>query len=64
MLCSEHDVCLSGTACGAQVPQEQLAVAATSIRQHMEGAVQLQVPLRVKLHVGASWGSLQELLES
>ena len=43
-----------------QVPEQQVIQAAGVIKRHMEAAAHLQVPLRVKLHVGPSWGQLEE----
>lgn len=34
---------------------------AALVRECMEGAASLAVPLRVKLHSGPSWGQLEEL---
>jgi DNA polymerase I-like protein with 3'-5' exonuclease and polymerase domains len=41
-------------------PGTALQVAAL-VRESMEGAASLRVPLRVKLHSGPSWGELREL---
>lgn len=43
-----------------QVPTQHLREIACIIKRHMEAAAQLQVPLLVKLHVGPSWGELEE----
>lgn len=42
-----------------EIEEEKLPEAAQLIRQCMENAAPLSVPLRVKLNVGPSWGSLQ-----
>ncbi|KAK9789551.1 hypothetical protein WJX73_010627 [Symbiochloris irregularis] len=42
-----------------EVPIRQLQETAVKIRGCMEGAATLRVPLRVKLHVGPSWGDLK-----
>ena len=41
-------------------PTTAVQVAAL-VRECMEGAASLRVPLRVKLHSGPSWGELTEL---
>ncbi len=42
-----------------EVEKEALPEAAALVRDCMEGAVKLTVPMPVKLHVGPSWGQLQ-----
>lgn len=42
-----------------EVEEAALPRAAEVIRECMEHAAALQVPMPVKLHVGHSWGSLQ-----
>ena len=42
-----------------EVAKEALPKAAALVRDCMEGAVKLSVPMPVKLHVGPSWGQLQ-----
>lgn len=45
-----------------EVRQRDVAAVAALVRECMEGAVQLAVPLRVKLSTGPSWGSLVPLI--
>ena len=42
-----------------EVEREALPEAAALVKECMEGAVELTVPMPVKLHVGPSWGQLQ-----
>ena len=42
-----------------EVEKEALPEAAALVKDCMEGAVKLSVPMPVKLHVGPSWGQLQ-----
>lgn len=39
---------------------EALVSVASMVKAVMEGVVSLRVPLPVKMHVGPSWGDLQE----
>jgi DNA polymerase theta len=41
-----------------EVKEELIQPAVELVRRCMEGAVRLRVPLRVKVHVGRSWGAL------
>lgn len=41
-----------------EVREELVRPAVELVRRCMEGAVRLKVPLRVKVHVGRSWGEL------
>jgi DNA polymerase-1 len=41
-----------------EAPRAEAAQAASLIRQAMEGAVRLEVPLRVSVETGQSWGEL------
>ncbi len=43
-----------------EVRTEALPLVAALVKQEMEGAVALRVPLPVKLNAGPSWGELQE----
>jgi hypothetical protein len=47
-----------------EVRQRDVAAVAALVRECMEGAVLLAVPLRVKLSAGPSWGSLTPLAET
>ena len=42
-----------------EVEREALPEAAALVKECMEGAVKLSVPMPVKLNVGPSWGQLQ-----
>lgn len=42
-----------------EVEKEALQEAAALVKECMEGAAELSVPMPVKLHVGPSWGQLQ-----
>ena len=42
-----------------EVEKEALPEAAALVKECMEGAAELSVPMPVKLHVGPSWGQLQ-----
>lgn len=43
-----------------EVAEPLLKEAAQLVRQCMEAAMQLHVPTPVKMHVGRSWGELQD----
>ena len=42
-----------------EVKENAVAEVCTIIRRGMEDAVVLEVPLKVKIHAGPSWGELQ-----
>ena len=44
-----------------EVEASKLAIVAAAVREAMEGAVQLSVPLRVRMQTGRSWGELADL---
>ena len=44
-----------------EVPKEELAEATVIIRNAMEQAYQLDVPLRVDMKVGANWYDMEEV---
>lgn len=50
-----------GSAGVVQHPGHQFLQVAAAVKQLMEGAAPLAVPLRVKLAWGNSWGSLADL---
>jgi DNA polymerase-1 len=41
-----------------EVPEAETSKASVLIKEAMEGAVQLSVPLRVKVELGNSWGEI------
>lgn len=43
-----------------EIPQKDLVVVERIIREEMETAMELLVPLKIKLLVGTTWGSLSE----
>lgn len=53
MLCQIHDELV------IEVPREDLAQGAALLRESMEGAWELRVPLTVQLAAGPSWGCLE-----
>ncbi|MGQ9467103.1 MAG: DNA polymerase I [Anaerolineae bacterium] len=44
-----------------EVPQEELPVVAPLVREMMESAYPLRVPLKVDLSVGTNWGEMKEM---
>jgi DNA polymerase I-like protein with 3'-5' exonuclease and polymerase domains len=44
------------------VPEETVGRVAEIVRECMEGAVELRVPLQVKIHVGPNWAELKPLV--
>ena len=41
-----------------EVPEDELGRMETLVREAMEGAVQLSIPLRVSIAIGRDWGEL------
>ena len=52
---------ISSLAYSFQVPEKELKVTAEIIKRNMETAMSLSVKLPVKVKVGASWGTLQDI---
>lgn len=44
-----------------EVPEHKVQKVAKVLRISMENSAQLNIPLRVKLKAGKSWGTLQEI---
>jgi DNA polymerase-1 len=58
MLLQVHDELL------LEVPREELAAIAPIVREEMEGAVKLDVPLTVEMKSGTDWESLTPISRS